>query len=315
MSRLKSSWLSLSAFAFDACAVAGAWLAAYAIRFNGIVPDDFWRGAVHSLTWVVLTYSLMFRIFGLYRGMWVFASLPDLVRISKAIVTGGLLVMIGAVMLQPFPIIPRSVLLVSPMLLFLVMGGTRALYRATKEFYLYGGLVAQGKPVLVLGAGAAGASLARELSRSAEWRLVGLLDDDPVKRGREIYGYKVLGPIGELSRFASELRAEHAIIAIHPPRPRPSVALPPFACGRVLRRWCYRRLHLLRKAKHPFRGCVKLTSRICSGATPCISTRRMSKHSYAGGSSWLPGWWFHWLRVVSADSSLRTCSAGCVRSF
>jgi FlaA1/EpsC-like NDP-sugar epimerase len=214
MSRLKSSWLSLSAFAFDACAVGGAWLAAYAIRFNGIVPGDFWRGAVDSLTWVMLTYSLMFRIFGLYRGMWVFASLPDLLRISKAIVAGALLVMIGAVMLQPSPIIPRSVLLVSPMLLFLVMGGTRALYRATKEFCLYGGLVAQGKPVLVLGAGAAGASLARELSRSAEWRLVGLLDDDPVKRGREIYGYKVLGPIAELSRFALELRAEHAIIAI-----------------------------------------------------------------------------------------------------
>lgn len=214
MPRFKSSWLSLSAFGFDACAAGGAWLAAYAIRFNGMVPSDFWRSAVYSLTWVMLAYSLMFCIFGLYRGMWVFASLPDLVRISKAIVTGALVVMIGAVMLQPSQIIPRSVLLVSPMLLFLVMGGTRALYRATKEFYLYGGLVAQGKPVIVLGAGTAGAGLARELSRSAEWRLVGLLDDDPIKRGREIYGYKVLGPIGDLSRFASELRTEHVIIAI-----------------------------------------------------------------------------------------------------
>ena len=73
------------------------------------------------------------------------------------------------------------------------MGGSRALYRASKEFYLYGGLVGQGKPVVVLGAGNAGASLVRELSRSSEWRLVGLLDDDPAKQGREIYGYKVLG--------------------------------------------------------------------------------------------------------------------------
>jgi FlaA1/EpsC-like NDP-sugar epimerase len=57
-------------------------------------------------------------------------------------------------------------------LLFLAMGGSRAHYRASKEFYLYGGLVGQGKPVVMLGAGNAGASLARELSRSSEWRLV-----------------------------------------------------------------------------------------------------------------------------------------------
>jgi FlaA1/EpsC-like NDP-sugar epimerase len=94
------------------------------------------------------------------------------------------------------------------------MGGSRALYRASKEFRLYGGLMGQGKPVLVLGAGTAGASVARELSRSGEWRLVGLLDDDPAKHGREIYGYKVLGPINELVRFANELKADYAIIAI-----------------------------------------------------------------------------------------------------
>ncbi|WP_228973645.1 nucleoside-diphosphate sugar epimerase/dehydratase [Paraburkholderia gardini] len=214
MLRFKSSWLSFSAFAFDAFAVAGAWLAAYAIRFNGSVPAEFWHGGFNALIWVVITYAAMFRVFGLYRGMWVFASLPDLIRISKSVVTGGLLVMIGAVMVQPSPIIPRSVLVVSPLLLFLAMGGSRALYRATKEFYLYGGLVAQGKPVIVLGAGTAGASLARELSRSSEWRLVGLLDDDPAKQGREIYGYKVLGSITDLQRWSVELRVEHAIIAI-----------------------------------------------------------------------------------------------------
>ncbi|GAB2921128.1 nucleoside-diphosphate sugar epimerase/dehydratase [Paraburkholderia jirisanensis] len=206
--------MSLGAFAFDLCAVAAAWLVAYAIRFNGEVPAEFWYGAVHALLWVVVTYAMIFRIFGLYRGMWVFASLPDLMRISKAISAGALVVMVGAVMLQPQPIVPRSVLLVSPMLLFLIMGGSRALYRASKEFRRYGGLVGQGKPVIVLGAGTAGASLVRELSRSGEWRLVGLLDDDMAKHGREIYGYKVLGAVGDLPRFAAELKADYAIIAI-----------------------------------------------------------------------------------------------------
>ncbi|WP_423370393.1 polysaccharide biosynthesis protein [Burkholderia sp. LMG 32019] len=214
MFRFKASWQSLSAFLFDLIAVAGAWLTAYVVRFNGIVPTDFLTGAFDALAWVLPIYGLMFHCFGLYRGLWVFASLPDLLRISKAVIGGGLIVMIGAVMLQPTPIIPRSALVLSPVLLFLAMGGARALYRASKEFYLYGGLVGKGKPVLVLGAGTAGASLARELSRSGEWRLVGLLDDDPAKRGREIYGYKVLGAIDELNHWAQFTKAEHAIIAL-----------------------------------------------------------------------------------------------------
>ncbi|TDQ92446.1 polysaccharide biosynthesis protein [Paraburkholderia silvatlantica] len=214
MLRNKASWLSFSAFLFDIGAVAAAWLTAYLLRFNATVPPEFWHGALNTLIWVLPVYAVMFRIFGLYRGMWVFASLPDLMRISKAIMSAALIVMIGSAMVQPTPIIPRSVLIVSPLLVFFVMGGSRALYRATKEFYLYGALVAQGKPVIVIGAGGAGASLARELSRSAEWRLVGLLDDDPAKQRREIYGYKVLGPIDEIAHWAQTLRCEFAIIAI-----------------------------------------------------------------------------------------------------
>jgi FlaA1/EpsC-like NDP-sugar epimerase len=214
MLKNKATLLSLSAFLFDLCAVATAWMIAYVIRFNGSVPADFMAGALHSMFWVLPVYGVMFRIFGLYRGLWVFASLPDLMRISKSVITGALVTMVVSVMVQPVPIVPRSVLVVSPLLLFLVMGGTRALYRATKEFYLYGGLVGQGKPVVVLGAGSAGASLARELSRSSEWRLVGLLDDDVAKHGREIYGYKVLGSISELPNLAESLKTEYAIIAI-----------------------------------------------------------------------------------------------------
>src|SRR5579864_4841679 len=103
MLRFKSSWLSFSAFAFDVCAVAAAWLAAYSIRFNGAVPHEFWQGGTTALVWVVITYAAMFRIFGLYRGMWVFASLPDLMRISKSVAAGALVVMIGSLMLQPSP--------------------------------------------------------------------------------------------------------------------------------------------------------------------------------------------------------------------
>lgn len=214
MFRLKTTWLALIVFFFDLSAVVVAWLAAYLIRFNGEVPPDFKESALWALVGALPIHGLAFRIFGLYRGIWVFASLPDLLRIVRAVGASTLAVMIGAAMLQPNPIIPRSVFIVAPVFLFLIMGGARALYRTTREFYRYGGLIAQGKPVLLLGAGNAGASLVRELTRSSEWRLVGLLDDDPAKHGREIQGYKILGPISELQRWTAELKAEHVIIAM-----------------------------------------------------------------------------------------------------
>src|SRR6202051_2874 len=179
MKRYKAKWLSAGAFAFDLGAVAGTWLAAYSIRFNGAIPNDFWHGALEALAWVMPVYAVMFRMFGLYRGMWVFASLPDLIRISKSVAGGALVVMVGAAMWQPTPVIPRSVLIVAPLLLFLTMGGARAVYRATKEFYLYGGLIGQGKPVIVLGAGTAGGKLLRGVGRSGRRGLVGVLAAEP----------------------------------------------------------------------------------------------------------------------------------------
>ncbi|QYD67841.1 polysaccharide biosynthesis protein [Paraburkholderia edwinii] len=214
MIKVKARWLSVSAFVFDLWAVVLAWTLAYIIRFNGPVPEQFAHGGLEAMMWVLVVYAVLFRSYGLYRGMWVFASLPDLLRIGKAVSVGALVVMIGSVLLQPYPVIPRSVLLISPLFLFLIMGGSRALYRAAKEFYRYGGLVGQGRPVLVIGAGSAAASLIRELKRSGEWRLVGILDDDQTKYGRELYGCRVLGSIGDLQKVASGLKVEHVIIAV-----------------------------------------------------------------------------------------------------
>lgn len=206
--------LPLFAFLFDLCAVAISWLAAYLLRFNGLIPPDFARSAFQALLWVLPTYGVLFRLFGLYRGMWAFASLPDLLRIAKAVAFGAATVMIAIVLTTPHLPIPRSVLIASPMLLFLVMGGSRAIYRVAKESLTYGDLVAKGKPVIVMGAGHAGANLVRELSHSADWRLVGLLDDDVTKQGREIQGYKVLGGLDDLSAWSRRLKAQSAIIAM-----------------------------------------------------------------------------------------------------
>jgi FlaA1/EpsC-like NDP-sugar epimerase len=95
-----------------------------------------------------------------------------------------------------------------------MMGGSRFAYRAWKEHSLYGIALSQGKPTLILGAGDAAVALLKDLSRSTQWRVVGLLDDDKSMLGREIFGVKVLGSIATLADMQRRLGVEHVIVAM-----------------------------------------------------------------------------------------------------
>lgn len=205
---------SFFVFAFDLLIVAIAWLGSFLLRFNLSVPDEYWATALDTLAWVLPIYGAVLLFSGLYRGLWLFASLPDLIRIAKAVIIAGSIVAFVAYLLQLHVAPPRTVMLLSPLLLIFMMGGARAAYRVWREKQRFGDLIALGKPVLILGAGRAGASLVRELQSSSEWRVAGLLDDDTSKHGREILGHKVLGSFDQLPVLAEKLQSRNAIIAI-----------------------------------------------------------------------------------------------------
>ncbi len=109
---------------------------------------------------------------------------------------------------------PRSIVVLYPILLAVWMTGGRVAYRMFKEHRLYGGLSAEGKPVVIVGAGRGGAMLVRELDRVPDWRVVGLVDDDPAKWGREVLGRPVFGAIESLPQVLANEKARHAILAI-----------------------------------------------------------------------------------------------------
>ena len=92
--------------------------------------------------------------------------------------------------------------------------GSRFAYRVWKEHRLYSPLAALGEPVLILGAGEAGARLTKEFAHSREWRIVGLLDDDPAKQGRLLRNISVLGPIGELPMWTKRFGVHTVILAL-----------------------------------------------------------------------------------------------------
>jgi FlaA1/EpsC-like NDP-sugar epimerase len=198
----------------DLGAVAAAWLLAYALRFNLDVPPEYVVAALRALVWVLPVYGVVFLLSGLYRGVWRFASLPDMLRIARAVAMGGAGIALVAYLLRLELAPPRSVIVLAPLLLALIMGGARAAYRAWREEQHRGRTSGQLKPVLLLGGGAPAAALVRELAASSEWSLAGILDDDSSTRGREIMGHKVLGPLEELGAWAERLSVRHAIIAL-----------------------------------------------------------------------------------------------------
>jgi FlaA1/EpsC-like NDP-sugar epimerase len=204
---------SILALLHDVSAVAVAWLAAYWLRFNLDIPASYLEQAVTMLPWVLPVNLAIFWLAGLYRGIWRYSSLHDLQRILLSVAAAALLVMAGMYVTQ-IAVVPRSVLILYPMLLVGLMSGSRLLYRVWKERSLYGGTRGTQKPVLVIGAGDAAADLLRELARSADWHVVGLLDDSRAKLGLQINGVRVLGGIEQVGSIATSMEVSHAIVAM-----------------------------------------------------------------------------------------------------
>ena len=213
------SWRVVVAFAHDVVAICVAWYVAYLLRFNFAVPEGFLRAFSQHLVWIMPLQALAFIFFGLYRGIWRFASIPDLKRILKAVVVASLITTVVVHFVAAYSI-PRSVLVLAPVLILLFMGGSRFIYRTWKEYHLYGSTHKKGKPVLIIGAGEAALSLVKELARSEEWRVVGLLDDDRRLHKLLLLGVKVLGDIEHLPWFSQWLGVTHVIIAMPSAKPQ-----------------------------------------------------------------------------------------------
>ncbi len=206
----------LVVFLHDAIAAAVAWIAAFLLRFELDIPESYEQLMLARLPWAVGIYAGLFWMLGLYRGLWRYASLPDLQRIMTAVGIGALAVPAAVVVFAGAALaVPRSVYLLTPVLLVLVMGGSRLAYRAWREGRLLP-IVSKpaATPVLVLGAGSFGNVLLKELAASPQWRVVGLLDDDPRKQGAEMLGVKVLGPLDRVGEIAPGYGASQAIIAM-----------------------------------------------------------------------------------------------------
>ncbi len=201
-------------FLHDLLMVPIAWVGAYWLRFNlGEIPDHYLVASTTALTVVVPVQAAVLWFFGLYRGVWRFASMPDLVRIAKAVLVGAALIGFVFFMTTRLDSVPRSVLPLYIVLLGLLLGTPRFIFRWFKDAYLD---ARSGQRVVVMGAGKAGELLVRDLFRDAEHRYwpVAFLDDNPAKRGTEVHGVRVAGACDELPLVVQQWEATMVMIAI-----------------------------------------------------------------------------------------------------
>jgi FlaA1/EpsC-like NDP-sugar epimerase len=198
----------------DLVMVWAAWFLTNWLRFN-LLPDPppvAWLAPEVSV--VVIAQGVILWWTGLYRGLWRFASLPDLWNIARGGVIGALAIALGLFLFNRLEGVPRSVLIVYPLVLVVLLGAPRLLYRFWKDNRLDFERRTPMQRVLVLGAGRAGETLARDLRRDTHYQAVGFLDDNRTLRGAKLQGVPVLGTLEDLPRVAREVAAEMLLIAM-----------------------------------------------------------------------------------------------------
>jgi len=203
-----------SAFFHDLMWVPLSLFIVYWLRFNlQPIPSQFFESFCRITYVSVPVFSIIFWKFGLYRGIWRFASIPDLRRILKAVLLGALIVSLLSAILFRLENIPRTVLILFPVLLIGGLAGPRLCYRLLKDkgFRLR---KKEGIRTLVVGAGIAGEIVLRELISGQDYQPVALVDDDIQKHNREIHGVQVYGGLEGIVNLVELLELELVIFAI-----------------------------------------------------------------------------------------------------
>lgn len=198
----------------DLVMIALAWQLAWWSRFNFQFPYFEWENSLITLPFVVLIQAGVLWYLRLYKGMWRFASLPDLWNIFRSAFIGTLIIVVSLFIVFRLVGIPRSVAVLYPMYLIFLLGAPRLAYRFWKDNGFSLNRISSGPRVLIIGAGRGGDMVIREMLRTGTYMPVGVLDDNPNIKKAEIHGIKILGSIDKLADIVTDLSVAHVVIAI-----------------------------------------------------------------------------------------------------
>ena len=200
--------------AIDTCLISLAFVAAYVLRFDGVIPPKFERQIAETLPALIALQLSLFYYFGLYRIIWVYMDVYDLVTIAKAVLSGSVVAVLAIVGLTHFDGYSRVVFVLNAFLLLVLITGSRMLFRVFREYFA--GLPRRGHRLLIVGAGDAGEMILREIRNNPglDYQPVGFIDDDSAKTGKRIHGLPVFGGREALPGVTRSERVDEILIAI-----------------------------------------------------------------------------------------------------
>lgn len=200
-----------------------AYYSAYFLRFEGNMMDANAALLRESILWIILLKMSVFFAFGLYRGVWRYVSVSDLLTISKAVSIASVVSVLFLTFAFRFREYSRAVFFIDWLLLLFLVCGTRILFRILGEFFSRAR--ERGSNVLIFGAGDTGEMVIREIKRNNSLQLnpVGFIDDDPEKSGNVIQGVSVMGSRKDIAALVRQYQVKEVLIAV------PSIALDDFS--------------------------------------------------------------------------------------
>ena len=204
----------LLVFVHDLLMIPVAWGLTYWVRFNlAYIPPEFIAEAVAMLPLVMGVMGASFWAFGLYRSVWRFASLTDLVRIAQAVATGTTLLLFLLFVFNRMAFVPRSLPLLFVIFQVLLLAGPRLGYRWLKDRRLDFG---SGQRVLIVGAGRAGEMLVRDLlrDRQAGYVPVAFADDKLRRQGSLVHGVPIRGVCADIPRLVEVFGIDLLLLAV-----------------------------------------------------------------------------------------------------
>ncbi len=198
----------------DVILIVLAYWSAYAIKFEPFSDSPAWKLFLRTLPVLVVVRLAAFLVLGVYRGIWRYTSMDDLITFAKAVAAGSIVSMTIILFKFRFQGFSRAVFAIDALVMLLLLAGSRIAFRFFRKVLPAGG-AANGRRVLIYGAGDAGELLLRELLNNRELRYapVGFMDDDPNKHGKLIHGFRVFGGNGSLAKIISDQQVEQVLIS------------------------------------------------------------------------------------------------------
>lgn len=198
---------------FDSVLIAFSYYLSYRFRFEGNAFAYYFKVFLRSLPAIIACKLFVFFWMGIYRGIWGYISTNDISLYIKASLVGSLLSVFAVTFIYRFNDFSKAIFIIDWLFCTGLLLGVRGSFRLFIETQKRRTL--SGDNVVIYGAGRAGELLLREILNNRHLNVmpIGFIDDDPLKIGKKIQGFQILGTFEDLKMNYQRHRIKGVLIS------------------------------------------------------------------------------------------------------